>query len=224
MPQWPNGKMDLSTRIKEAIAVTGKTQADIARETGISQSAINQWLSGRTKALKADSAIALEKATGVRAAWIAKGVGPKLLEQSPTVNAPLPVLLVSWKQASIWAFGVNETDADDIQVWVPCPVEHSDFAYALRVQGSSMFNPSGAISFAEGDLLFVDPEAKPKHGSIVIATRSGNEEAIFRQFVVEGSVQYLEALNPAWPERILDIRRSPFTIGGVVLARATILD
>jgi SOS-response transcriptional repressor LexA len=215
--------MDLSSRIRTAVAHSGKSQAEIAREMGITQSAITQWLSGSTKTLRAESALALEKATGVRAAWIAKGAGPKFVEQRAGVQMS-EVQLVSWKQAAMWAAGRNEDDPDDLLAYVRAPVELSDYAFALRIQGNSMFNPAGSPSFADGDLIFVDPDKKPRNDSIVVAVLEGEDHAICRQLVVEGGAQYLQALNPSWPDRILDTRRHPAHIYGTVVAGVTIYE
>lgn len=71
--------MSLSERIREAISASGKSQAEIAREIGISTGAVTLLLNGTSKSLKAVTAIALEAATGHRATWIVTGKGPKLL-------------------------------------------------------------------------------------------------------------------------------------------------
>jgi transcriptional regulator with XRE-family HTH domain len=59
--------MTLAERIREAIQHSGKTQAQIATETGKSPGAVTQWLDGATKSLRADTAAALERATGYNA-------------------------------------------------------------------------------------------------------------------------------------------------------------
>lgn len=216
--------MNLSNRIRETLSISGKSQAAIAREMGITQSAITQWLTGQTKKLRADTAVALEKATGVKAEWIATGHGPKLVsaDQIPKMVGYVP--LVSWRKAALWASDENEVEGEDQPaVDVPSPIKHSDHAYALRVRGVSMLNPAGPISFAEDDLIFVEQFHEARHGSFVVARLSGESEAILRQLIVEGSSKYLQALNPAWPQRILDATAGGVEIGGVVVARVTLL-
>ena len=75
--------MTLNTRIKEAIDGSGKSRADIARACGVTQASVTFWLDGTTKSLKADTALALEQATGYRALWILKGLGPRKVEAAP---------------------------------------------------------------------------------------------------------------------------------------------
>jgi transcriptional regulator with XRE-family HTH domain len=72
--------MTLADRIDEAIQGSKKTRADIARACGVTQASVTFWLDGTTKSLKAETALALEQATGYRALWILKGLGPRKVE------------------------------------------------------------------------------------------------------------------------------------------------
>ena len=81
--------MTLSSRIDEAIQGSGKTRADIARACGVTQASVTFWLDGSTKSLKAETALALEQATGYRALWILKGLGPRRSE-APPMAWPFP--------------------------------------------------------------------------------------------------------------------------------------
>ena len=69
--------MQLKDRIKEAMLAAGLTKAAFSRATKASPGAITQWLSGETKSLKAETALAIESATGYRAGWIVDGKGNK---------------------------------------------------------------------------------------------------------------------------------------------------
>src|SRR5690606_33779564 len=98
--------MTLAERIREAIQHSGKTQAQIATETGKSPGAVTQWLDGATKSLRADTAAALERATGYNATWLVTGKGPKLAVNMSNVGpAPLggrAIPLISYVQAGAW--------------------------------------------------------------------------------------------------------------------------
>lgn len=215
---------NLNDRVREAILASGKSQAEIAREMGITQSAITQWLSGKTKSLKIETALALEKATGVVATWIATGLGPKLLVEKEAISAvetPLVVPLYTWRQAAGLANGSPEVPLDDHRPHLASPVDHSECAYALEVRGASMSNSPGPISFSEKDALFVERYLEPENGSFVIARIDNEEEATFRQLMIEGASKYLHALNPAWPSRIIDFKSHSIEIVGVVIARST---
>jgi transcriptional regulator with XRE-family HTH domain len=77
--------MGLGERIAEAIAGSGKTKAQIARECDVTGGAVSQWLSGSVKSLKAETAIALEQATGYRAYWLLHGKGPRTTAEPTNV-------------------------------------------------------------------------------------------------------------------------------------------
>ncbi len=79
-----------------------------------------------------------------------------------------------------------------------------------------MHNPHGRPSFQDGDLIFVDPERHAEHGSLVVVRMSGANEATFKRLVIEGERKYLRALNPAWPEPMIEINGHA-TICGVVI-------
>lgn len=73
--------MTLADRIREAMG-TGMKPADLAREAGVTQAAVSQWLDGTTKSLKAEKAARIEAATGYRANWIVTGKGPKKVSEA----------------------------------------------------------------------------------------------------------------------------------------------
>ena len=73
----------LQDRAQEAIDA-GLKPAQLARAAGVSNAAVSHWLAGRSKALKAESAIGLQKLTGWAADWWITGKGSKAM-QSPIV-------------------------------------------------------------------------------------------------------------------------------------------
>jgi SOS-response transcriptional repressor LexA len=94
---------------------------------------------------------------------------------------------------------------------LPCPVHCSQGTYVLRVKGASM-----EPKFANGDLIFVDPEIAAESGRYVVVRLPGSNEADFKQLIIEGGRQYLKALNPDWPERITELQPSAVIYGVVV--------
>jgi len=64
-------------RFIEARCTSGLSQAQLARALKLSRSAVNQIERGATKTLRASTLVALERATGYRAAWVETGRGPR---------------------------------------------------------------------------------------------------------------------------------------------------
>jgi SOS-response transcriptional repressor LexA len=156
---------------------------------------------------------------GYRRAWVKRGVGPSRISAAdlgPDTWRPVPLL--SWVQAGSWSAIVHHLAPGDAEEWIPCPIAHGPRTYVLRVRGESMYNPHGRPSFFDGDLIFVDPDRDAIQGSLVIVRLDDEDEAVFKQLVVEGSRRYLRAINPAWPAPILPIDRAA-TLCGVVILR-----
>ena len=83
-----------------------------------------------------------------------------------------------------------------------------------------MYDPSGPVSFSDGDIIHVDPERNPENKSFVVVHQNGDTEATFKQLIVEGDQYMLKALNPSWPERIKPMPEDA-RICGVVFGRYT---
>lgn len=212
--------MELSERVREAVKGSGKPQAALAREMGVSQSAIAQWMSGNVKSLRAESASALEAATGYSARWIVTGKGPQHIAnvESLYFGTAAPVPLISWVQAGEWSAIVDNFQPGDAEEWLQCPIKHSVGTFALRVRGVSMYNPGGEPSFKDGDTIFVDPQRDAHHRSLVVVRLDDEEETTFKQLLVEGNDRFLQALNPNWPEKIIAFKGKA-SLCGVVIAQ-----
>lgn len=81
----------MGSRIKEAIKGSEKSQAAIARECGVTPGAVTQWVKGEVDSLKAETVLALEKATGYRARWLLHGTGAKKVADRETIW-PFPLV------------------------------------------------------------------------------------------------------------------------------------
>lgn len=126
--------------------------------------------------------------------------------------------IISWEKAGKLSGIVENFKSGDTEEWVKCPVKHGPATYALRIHGTSMFNPSGSPSFGEKDIIFVDPSREFINKSLVIVRKNGDETATFKQLIIEGKSMYLQALNPNWPEKIIELSDDS-VICGVVIAK-----
>ena len=119
--------------------------------------------------------------------------------------------VISWKQAGEWMEIVENYQPQRDEELLPCPVKCGQDAYILRVNGVSM-----EPKFHDGDLIFVDPQVDPVGGKYVIVILEESDEATFKQLIVEGGRQYLKALNPEWPNRIIEFNQNTRICGVVV--------
>jgi SOS-response transcriptional repressor LexA len=70
--------------------------------------------------------------------------------------------------------------------------------------------------FQDGDLIFVDPTVTPRNGKFVVVRLDDTHEAILKQLIIEGDKRYLKALNPDWPNPIIQLDSTAALCGVVV--------
>lgn len=211
--------MKLSDRIREAITASGKSQAQIAVETKKTAGAVTQWLDGSIKTLRAETADALEKATGYRAAWLVTGKGPKLvLDKSNVLLANIgskQIPLISYVQAGNWTGAVDPFQPNDAHDWLMTDLDLSDNAFALEIKGDSMLP-----DYRPGDRVIIDPSVQPQPGDLVVA-KNGEDEATFKKYRPRGMdlhgnmVFELVPLNDDYPTIRSDI--TPIQIIGTMV-------
>lgn len=200
---------------------------ELAKFCAVSEGLVSQWFSGQTK-LGPKPLKALAK-THFNLNWITDGDLPKYRSDiNPRHNAEEPVLeavtiigrvpLISWVQAGAFCEATDPYNVGDAEEWFSCPVRHGPRTYALRVRGESMRNPGSKPSFEDGDIIFVDPDRGASHKSLVITKLDQSNEVTFKRLLIDGMSWYLEALNPAWPNRIIPIKVDAH-VCGVVIAR-----
>lgn len=127
----------------------------------------------------------------------------------PDIKACYPV--ISWVQAGEWMEIAEDYEPQYGAELLPCPVKCSPDTYVLRLHGVSM-----EPKFHDGDLIFVDPNVEPVHGKYVVVMLEDTAEATFKQLIVEGGRQYLKALNPNWPDPIIEVNQNARICGVVV--------
>jgi SOS-response transcriptional repressor LexA len=128
------------------------------------------------------------------------------------------VPLIDWEAVGDFCGLSNSYRVEIVEEWLYCPSKHGPKTFALRVRGESMYNPSGSPSFNDGDIIFVDPDRRAIHKSLVICLLGDTKEATFKRLLTEGETKMVEALNPSWPERIVKVNGDA-RICGVVIGR-----
>lgn len=212
--------MERHERIAMAIAASGKKKGEIATECGVAASAVTQWISGESKALKPENLYSLAAATGFNAEWLAIGTGPERpgddagnvsLAAQPTRYYRYPVL--SWVSAGLWGDALqpyepgaeDQHELSDYKGKAPC--------FWLKVSGDSMTAPIGD-SIPDGHLILVDTGMEARPGHLVIAKLESEDKATFKRLVQDGGRMFLKPLNPAYP--LIEINGNCRFIGVVV--------
>ncbi len=68
---------DLAQRISLRLNDLGLTQKELASSCGVSAPAVNDWITGKTKSLKASTLLKAAKALSVNPQWLESGLGIK---------------------------------------------------------------------------------------------------------------------------------------------------
>jgi len=137
-------------------------------------------------------------------------------ESTSNIASGQPILqkvpVISWIQAGGWQDVDEQFHPDDAEDWIHTTATSHPKAFALVVKGDSM-----EPLFLEGETIIVDPGREAMNGNYIIA-KNGDNEATFKQLVVDGPNVYLRPLNTELYKQ-WDMTGVEFRIIGVVVAK-----
>lgn len=203
--------------LERLIDETGTATA-VAQRCGTSSAYISQLRRGVDSSgnpVRIGERIARKFETGLNKhpGWLDTLHDEKTLDTAPTLLSdslqPMYCPVVSWIQAG--EFTRSPNSPANTEAVLPCPRACSAQTFVLRVRGVSM-----EPKFQEGDLIFVDPKVTPTSGRFVVVVLNSSEEATFKQYIQEGGKTYLKALNPDWPNRIIELDEDAYICGVVI--------
>ena len=211
--------MFLHERIQQKLNEKNLRQADIARATGKSTAAVTKWLRGENIP-KADALKDIARLLGVSDEWLLTGKeSPIKLDNNIDLSQKIsldgrPIPVISWVAAG--SFDPIETVLRDTKVdeYLPPLKECGKNGYGLIVTGISM-----SPKFEIGDRIYVNPDIQTFDlisGDLVIVSCSGDTEATFKKLIIESGIQYLQPINPDWPEQIIKLTEDCRLVGKVV--------
>jgi len=122
------------------------------------------------------------------------------------------VPVISWVRAGKWQDVEDQFHPGDADDWIHTTATSHPNAFALVVKGDSM-----EPLFLEGETIIVDPGKEAMNGNYIIA-KNGDNEATFKQLVVDGPNVYLRPLNTELYKQ-WDMTGVKFRIIGVVVAK-----
>lgn len=201
----------LQERVQHVMDADGFTVGDLARASGKTSSSVSQWLSGLTKTIKSETAIALAKETGYTAEWWATGMGP--MKRSSGSDDPalidldshpdlVPIRTVKLRlQAGVTGFAVenDETEGEPLYFrakWLQAKGLKPNKLVVIKVMGQSM-----EPTLYQGDVVVANTaDTEPKDGKVFAINYEG--EAVIKRMVRDNGTWWLTSDNP-------DIRRFP---------------
>ena len=201
----------------------------LANACKVSKGAVTQWFSGDTRP-KSEAAMLLAQELGVALEWLVLGKPPmriksaedssgKLLREveapsyhrasepaSPTLRQ-LPLL--DWSELSRSGADAATLQGMDSSCHYPCARACGVRSFALAIQGDSMFP-----AYRDGEIIFVDPDAVPAHNKdVVVKTAEGTS---FKRLQLTPDGNYLLALNPDQPQRIIKMPENSLIFGVII--------
>jgi SOS-response transcriptional repressor LexA len=195
----------LGEAIKSAIELKGVRKADVARAFAIKPPSVTSWIqTGRVDKAHIDKLVS----------YFADVVQPEhfgigSFEANEILFNGYKVPLLTWIDAATQRDKEALTAAAG-NIWVPTLRKPGAQAFALEIKGDSM-----EPEFTPGDKIVVEPEQPVQHGCFVVV-RENDSEAMFKQYISEGSHYYLKPLNNRYP--IIEMSQR-FHICGVVVEK-----
>lgn len=189
--------MTIARRIKEARKTKGLSQSDLAREVGVSRSAVHLWEKEKTKGGQYPARKYLVKLANVL------GLHPSALDPfsgdsvTPIIQTSLVVRVpvLEWDEIEAWVGGKLDMAADVDRAWLQADSATSTRTIALKIRDDSM-SPEYRI----GDEILIDPDLTPEDGDCVLVRVDKNGQQLFRHYVPRRAGAYdLVADNPEWP-------------------------
>ena len=195
------------------------SNAKLARMIGVSRPTIGNWIEGKS-APTGENLTNLANALKVDPNWLMSGKESRVrLDNNVDISQKIPfdgfpVPVISWVAAG--SFGPIETVLRDAEVdeYLPPIKECGKNGYGLVVTGISM-----SPKFEPEDRIYVNPDFQVsdlKTGDLVIVSCAGDNEATFKQLIIEGTTKYLKPLNPKWDEQIIKLTEDCRLVGKVV--------
>lgn len=200
--------MDFGTRVKNKRIEQKLTQSRLAELSDMSQQSLQKIESGISSNSK--KLLNIARALNCTAEYLQFGINitnESNVRYTPIYKNSIP--MISWVQAGNWS-EIEILPHEDVEYYL-CPINCSERSFALKVQGSSM-----EPRFRQGDQIFIDPEAQIENGSLVIARLDNENQATFKQLIIEGDKKFLKALNPDWPQRFIEINGNCTIVGKVI--------
>ena len=211
--------MSIGQRISKLMLDMDVSNAKLARMIGVSRPTIGNWIEGKS-APTGENLTNLANALKVDPNWLMSGKESRVrLDNNVDISQKIPfdgfpVPVISWVAAG--SFGPIETVLRDTEVdeYLPPIKECGKNGYGLVVTGISM-----SPKFEPEDRIYVNPDFQVsdlKTGDLVIVSCAGDNEATFKQLIIEGTTKYLKPLNPKWDEQIIKLTEDCRLVGKVV--------
>lgn len=212
---------DFSDRLAEAMRQRDITASDLSRLSGVSASALSEYLKGRYRP-KFDRVLKLAAALGVAPSYLlggsaptpeAVGYAPPPAKKIPTrvPSAVLKIPVLGRVAAGLPFLAESEIiDWEEVSIHLATHGDH----FGLRIRGDSM-----APRILDGDVVIVRQQEDADSGDVVVVLING-EDATCKRLKKTSAGIVLSSINPNYPPLFYtpeEVRELPVQIIGKVI-------
>jgi SOS-response transcriptional repressor LexA len=206
----------ISARIKNNLQILTAehhiSEAELCRYTNIPQATLNRLLTGATDDPRASTLaviaeyfkISVDQLLGIKPLPTSFDTSTAVTETATFVPLLSQNDLKEWKATSA-------SQNDKYRQWIETESSHKN-CLALKVKDESMWP-----QFAEGTILIVNPNIKPKNRDFVVCYLSEEKQTVYRQYLENDNNQILKPLNSAFPT--IKLSKNDKIIGVIVQAK-----
>ncbi|TCK44014.1 phage repressor protein C with HTH and peptisase S24 domain [Paraburkholderia sp. BL8N3] len=201
-PSFPTmGDGNLADRIKTVIDDAGGNISKVAAAAKTTDEVVAGWLSGKTKQIGVDHAVALQEEFGVNSVWLMLGKGSR--KTAIRYNDPYePIPITNWKPIPV----VGMAQLGDNGHWADLeyPVGHGDGyvdfptkdpdAYALKCEGDSM-----RPRIQDGEFVVIEPNQPVEAGDDVLLKAIDGRVMVKRFLYKRAGRTHLISVNDSHP-------------------------
>lgn len=188
------------------------SEGEISRRSGIPQPTVHRILHGDSKNPHIENIAGIAKVLNLDISDVL-GIREQRSRSESNVTPGPPMAgrlpLISWVQAGALCEAIDIYAPGFAEEWMDSPWPHSGSAFCLQVRGISM-----CPDYRDGEIIQVEPEITAGHGDDVIA-RTPEGEVTFKRLQITEDGQYLIAVNPDFPNRIIRVPEGTVICGVV---------
>ncbi|AEF21412.1 LexA family protein [Pseudomonas fulva] len=179
------------------------SESALAKLAGVNQPTTHRILAGASKHPHMENVERLARVLQLDLKALIGGVAEQFgqysaqVQPGPDMKGKVPV--ISWVQAGAFCEAIDLYAPGTAEEWLDCPFPHSKSAFCLVLKGLSMFP-----EYRPDEIILVEPELVPEHNDDVVA-RTTDGEVTFKRLQITEDGTYLLALNPDFPNRIIQI-------------------
>jgi SOS-response transcriptional repressor LexA len=206
--------MNINERIIAKTKELGISQVELAKRTGLTKGAVNQWFKGLSSP-NGENLLKTAAALCVTPEWLQTGKEPRK-EQTYNLDDDALELpkrrlapIISYVQAGNWCELVDAYPVGTGEDSIAIDAKWSPNTFVLRVRGDSM-HPT----LTEGALIVVDPQVEWMHNRIVVVRQHGDAEVTVKRLIKDGDTYYLKPDNTTYP--LLKLEKDAHVCGVVV--------